>query len=281
MCDLCEFFDIKMFAMRALSLIRKTPTPGAYQDLLAVDICKGFGVSFANKSRSEGARFVTTSSLHYSDKPIVSRIKDTAEDAKKQKQSEKKKRDFIPKITVLDTNGNISVLTMTEASSLAERRGLKLVYVRDDTKSGRKEYKLVSKTDLVKAELAELGSDEEKSKKTSERKTKLVAVASKIEENDLKARIKKMHQWLEKKYETRVTIDIVHGDSAKAEEIYKAFEREFEKLGRLRQKVVKEDSIKFVLLPPAEEKEKPKEKRRKKQPATDELSEDKETIAPS
>lgn len=61
-----------------------------------------------------------------------------------EKPEPKKKKTFIPKITLISSDESISVTTLDEAKKISLRRDLKLVKITDlDTKTQRPIYRLV------------------------------------------------------------------------------------------------------------------------------------------
>lgn len=150
-----------------------------------------------------------------------------------------------PKITLLDTNKDISVVTMDVASKLCERRGLKLVKIIDiNTKTQRPVYKMMTTNQFLKEDTKNYQENSEKnSNKLKSEKTAIIN--SRIGQKDLESKVNSFRKWLNKMHEVRVTIT---GDSAKdiADEVIK-MTQEFSRVVQMREKG---DSIKFQLLPP-------------------------------
>lgn len=128
------------------------------------------------------------------------------------KKPEKKVKERLTYITLVEGNDYLTVTTLEDATKLAQRRNLKLVKIKDyDTKTERCTYQLMSPGEYLK--------EEKKSKnlvaktKSNLKGSKLVSMSSKIEDNDLNSKIKNMIKWLGKQYEVRIVISDERGEA--------------------------------------------------------------------
>lgn len=165
----------------------------------------------------------------------------------------KKKKPPIPKITLLSTDGIMSVVSLEEAQKLSKRRDLKLLKVSDsDSKHQRAVYKLLTESQFLKEEMGE--KDLKKVKKdTGFKGSKLLPLTTKIGQHDLNARLKNISKWLEKNYEVRVVISAEDSDQTKSEKIYDEIATHLKNEGRIVQKRFKGSDLKFQILPPKKE----------------------------
>lgn len=129
------------------------------------------------------------------------------------KDTDSKKRFLDPKITLIGTDENISVITLQEAEKLAKRRDLKLLKISDlDDKAQRPLYRLFTNVQLFEGQKQK---DFEKTKNTSGFKgEKLLALSSKIAEHDLLEKVRKIDKWIEKNYEVHIVITGQDGNMA-------------------------------------------------------------------
>lgn len=150
-----------------------------------------------------------------------------------------------PKITLLGTENDISVVTMDVASKMCERRGLKLVKIIDlDTKTQRPVYKMMTSNQFLKEDNKTNQNKNEKNlNQLKGEKTALINC--RIGRGDLESKVNNFRKWLIKLHEVRVTIT---GDTANeiADEIIKMTQD----CSRVVQRREKDDSVKFQLLPP-------------------------------
>ncbi|XP_057339341.1 translation initiation factor IF-3 [Microplitis mediator] len=130
----------------------------------------------------------------------------------------KKKKVFVPRITLLSEKDEISIVTLEAAQKLASRHNMKLVKIVDfDTKTERPVYKLMTLQEFIQSELkSKAEAKEAKEKAIKEDKT--IAVSSKIAEHDLHIKIKSMIKMLGKRHGVRVVI-AVDGNKEKAENV--------------------------------------------------------------
>lgn len=132
-------------------------------------------------------------------------------------ETAKKKRTVpVPKITLIFSDESIQVVTMEEAKKISDRRNLKLVKIVDlDTKTQRPVFKLMTGHEYLAADLVQ--REKRKAEKKSDgglKGEKLLLLNSRISEHDLESRIKKISQWLTKRYEVRI---VISGDSTNME----------------------------------------------------------------
>ncbi|XP_050440670.1 translation initiation factor IF-3-like [Adelges cooleyi] len=151
----------------------------------------------------------------------------------------------IPKITLIDPDHKLSIVTLDEAAKLCDRRGLKLVKIVDlDTKTQRPVFKMMTANQFVNEDKDKRVRKEEK--KTNELKgEKTAIISSRIGQGDLDSKVKNVRKWLCKMYEVRITITGETADDI-ADNVIKMTEG----FSRVVQRRKKGDSVKFQLLPP-------------------------------
>lgn len=122
--------------------------------------------------------------------------------------SEKKKKRFIPKITLLQQEA-ITITTLEEAQKLSKRRDLKLIKLTDlDTKTQRPVYKLMTGSEYHQEELKQRElRKKEKGSGDVLRGDKVLILNSVISQHDLSTHVNKIRKWLTKKYEVRISIN--------------------------------------------------------------------------
>lgn len=164
--------------------------------------------------------------------------------------AKKKKTTPIPKITLVFSDESIQVLTFEEAQKLSKRRDLKLVKILDlDTKTQRPIYKLMTGAEYHVEDLKQREAKKEKRNETI-RGEKLLLLNAKISEHDIESRIKNIVKWITKKYEIRVVINGDASNMEPSEKLYNIIEDRIKTDGRLLQKRVKGNELKFQILPP-------------------------------
>lgn len=118
----------------------------------------------------------------------------------------KKQKLFIPRVTLVTENNDISVVTLEEAQKIAKRRNFKLVKVVDfDAKSEKPVYKLMKIQDFVAAESKYKAEFREARDKTI-KEDKTISISSKITEHDLNTKVKSIHKMLGKRHGVRIVI---------------------------------------------------------------------------
>ncbi|XP_034937067.1 uncharacterized protein mIF3 [Chelonus insularis] len=122
--------------------------------------------------------------------------------------NQKKKKPFIPRITLLFDNNDLTVTTLEQAEKLANRRNMKLIKIVDfDVKTERPIYKLMSIKDFIKEDnLSKAAAKVQKERSLKEDKT--ITLSSRIANHDLEVKIKSMHKMLKRKHGIRVIISI-------------------------------------------------------------------------
>ncbi|XP_063987316.1 uncharacterized protein LOC135167736 [Diachasmimorpha longicaudata] len=122
------------------------------------------------------------------------------------KKSNNRRKIFIPKITLLAENDNMTVITLEEAEKLARRRNLKLMKVVDiDMRTERPVYRLMRIQDFIQEE-AKAKSEAKKVKDRIIKEDKTIAISGKITDHDLDTKIKSIHKMLRKRYGVRVLV---------------------------------------------------------------------------
>ncbi|XP_011300422.1 uncharacterized protein mIF3 [Fopius arisanus] len=122
------------------------------------------------------------------------------------KKPNNKRKIFIPKITLLSENNEMTVMTIEEAEKLARRRDLKLVKVVDvETRVDRPVYRLMKIQDFLKEE-AKTKAAAKDAREKAIKEDKTIAISGKIADNDLHTKIKSIHKMLRKRYGVRVVI---------------------------------------------------------------------------
>lgn len=163
--------------------------------------------------------------------------------------AEKKKKKLIPRITLISEGDKVEISTLEEAQKLASRRNLKLVKIVDlDTKSQRPIYKLMTGQEYLSEELKQR-KDKKSSKKGGLKGEKLLSVSTRIASHDLQAKAKLASKWIQKNYEVRVIITRDGAENTKLDQISKEIEKITEKDGRIVQKRVSNNDIRFSVLP--------------------------------
>lgn len=124
--------------------------------------------------------------------------------------SRNRKNDTGPVITVIGTDNNPAVLSLSEAEKIAKRRDLKLVKIVDlDTKTQRPIYQLMTGAQYYKED-KKLRQEKAAKKEGGFKGEKLLTLSHRITPHDLSSRLKNISKWLSKTYEVRIVID---GDS--------------------------------------------------------------------
>ncbi|XP_071452763.1 translation initiation factor IF-3 [Hetaerina americana] len=165
-------------------------------------------------------------------------------DLRKKESSDKKgsgKKVFEPKITLIGTDENISIVSLEDGHKIAKRRNLRLVKMLDyDTKTQRPVYRLMSLY-----EFNEEHKKEKASKTKSPTREKLVTFSSRISDHDIQSKVKMMDKWLSKNYEVRVVISGDSNDPKAVEEVYKTLESRMKETARFLQKRQVNADIRF------------------------------------
>lgn len=160
-----------------------------------------------------------------------------------------KKKSFENRVTLISPDNSISITDLKNAQSISIRRDLKLVKIQDeDSKTRRPVYKLMTGAEYHKEEL--LKRKEKQEARQGNKGEKLLTLSSRIGEHDLMTGIKKMIKLVEKQYEVKV---IISGEDAgameKSEKIYSVIENNVKSLGKIVQKRLKGNNLRFQLIP--------------------------------
>jgi translation initiation factor IF-3 len=124
--------------------------------------------------------------------------------------SRNRRSDTGPVITLIGTENNIAVLSLSEAEKIAKRRDLKLVKVVDlDTKTQRPIYQLMTGAQYYKED-RKLRQEKAAKKEGGFKGEKLLTLSHRITPHDLSSRLKNISKWLSKTYEVRI---VINGDS--------------------------------------------------------------------
>lgn len=167
--------------------------------------------SFRTIIQQNGFRILSIYSYQkYSGK---SQFTDTVNDIE---QKKKKKKTFIPRITLLGQDDNMSITTLEEAEKISKRRELKLVKIVDlDTKTQRPVYKLMTGSQYLAEDLKQREKlKEEKNTKSAIKGDKVLIISSNISEHDLTTQSNKILKWIAKQYEVRI---VINGQAANME----------------------------------------------------------------
>ncbi|XP_067633607.1 translation initiation factor IF-3 [Eurosta solidaginis] len=162
-----------------------------------------------------------------------------------------------PKITLIQPNQSITVVTLKEAQKMAKRRELRLVKQQDfDTKTQRPVYRLVTAAEMLSEDVDESARD---NKKSAEKKSeKSLSIGCRISDHDLSSRLKHISKWLAKNHHVSVLIQGNPDEMGKCDRITKTIEqsiREPAVIGRIMQKRVKGSHIKFNIVPAQQEEQ--------------------------
>ncbi|KAG5670490.1 hypothetical protein PVAND_000752 [Polypedilum vanderplanki] len=175
----------------------------------------------------------------------------TSKDAIPATGEDRKKTKPIPKITLIDTDQKMSVITMEQARKIADKRNLKLINIVDlDTKSSRPVYKLMSSHEYHAEELKRREEKKFAKSQPQIKSEKLLSIGNKITDHDLMNGINRLKKWILKMHEVRTVISFEDGDVQKADKIYAKIEKEMKPIeGRVLQKRVKGNEIRFTVMP--------------------------------
>ncbi|KAK7866312.1 hypothetical protein R5R35_007136 [Gryllus longicercus] len=151
------------------------------------------------------------------------------------------------RITLIESDGNVTITSLEEAEKVAKRRDMKLVKINDKQAANqRSTYKMMTSTQYFHEELKSRKTRTEK-KKTEMKGEKLLSMSDKIDKHDLEAKLKMVNKWLHKKYEVRVVIN--ESEESLSTSVFKFIETSVKEIGKIVQKRQKEKEIKFSILP--------------------------------
>jgi translation initiation factor IF-3 len=124
--------------------------------------------------------------------------------------SRKHKSDSGPIITLIGTDNNPSVMSLSDAEKIAKRRDLKLIRIVDlDTKTQRPIYQLMTTAQFY-TEDRKLRKKKSAKEESGFKGNKLVTLSHRITPHDLSSKLKNITKWLSKAYEVRV---VINGDN--------------------------------------------------------------------
>ncbi|XP_043268729.1 translation initiation factor IF-3 [Venturia canescens] len=165
-----------------------------------------------------------------------------------EKPNPKKKKIFIPRVTLLSETNEMSIVTLEVAQKMATRRNLKLVKIIDyDTKTERPTYRLMTSKEFIQEGL-EVKKQKKEQSKTNLKGEKLLSMSTKISDHDLSTKVKSITKLLIKKFEIRILISY-EGNKEKAEEISNTIERGLKELAPIITKVSSNHSLKIYVRP--------------------------------
>uniref|UniRef100_A0A182W942 Translation initiation factor 3 N-terminal domain-containing protein n=1 Tax=Anopheles minimus TaxID=112268 RepID=A0A182W942_9DIPT len=165
--------------------------------------------------------------------------------------SSNKKAKTAPKITLISSDETISIVNLDEAVKISNRRNLKLVKITDlDTKTQRPVYRLMTGAEYLNEDLKRR-EDKKKSKQDASVKgDKLLTISARIAEHDLASKIQNVQKWLNKSYEVRVVVTgDGAGNKAKQEDIAQRFEASVKDIGKIVQKRLRDNDLRFNIIP--------------------------------
>uniref|UniRef100_A0A182R143 Translation initiation factor 3 N-terminal domain-containing protein n=1 Tax=Anopheles farauti TaxID=69004 RepID=A0A182R143_9DIPT len=162
-----------------------------------------------------------------------------------------------PKVTLISSDESISIVNLDEAVKISNRRNLKLVKITDlDTKTQRPVYRLMTGAEYLEDDLKRREEKKKSKQDATIKGDKLLTISARIAEHDLTSKIQHVLKWLQKSYEVRV---VVTGDGAghkgKQEEIAQRFETSVKDTGKMVQKRMRDNDLRFSILPTSGKKQ--------------------------
>uniref|UniRef100_A0A182JPL8 Translation initiation factor 3 N-terminal domain-containing protein n=1 Tax=Anopheles christyi TaxID=43041 RepID=A0A182JPL8_9DIPT len=164
-----------------------------------------------------------------------------------------KKTKTSPKVTLVSSDESISVVNLDEAVKISNRRNLKLVKITDlDTKTQRPVYKLMTGSEYLNEDLKRREEKKKTKQDASVKGDKLLTISARIAEHDLASKIQNVLKWLNKSYEVRIVVTgDGAGNKAKQEDIAQRFEASVKDTGKIVQKRLRDNDLRFNILPTA------------------------------
>ncbi|KAH0558301.1 uncharacterized protein LOC123272029 [Cotesia glomerata] len=160
----------------------------------------------------------------------------------------KKKKVFVPRITLLSNKDEISIVTLEAAQKLANRHNMKLVKIIDfDTKTERPVYKLMTIQEYLQSEATSKAQAKEAKERTI-KEDKTIAMSSKISEHDLFTKIKSMNKMLGKRHGVQVLI-AVDGNKEKASAVRDTIIEHCKDTAKVSSKSETASNLKVILRP--------------------------------
>ncbi|XP_050080865.1 translation initiation factor IF-3 [Anopheles maculipalpis] len=165
--------------------------------------------------------------------------------------STNKKSKTAPKITLISSDESISIVNLDEAVKISNRRNLKLVKITDlDTKTQRPVYRLMTGSEYLNEDLKRREEKKKTKQDASVKGDKLLTISARIAEHDLASKIQNVLKWLNKSYEVRVVVTgDGAGNKAKQEDIAQRFEACVKDTGKIVQKRLRENDLRFNITP--------------------------------
>ncbi|XP_041782632.1 translation initiation factor IF-3 [Anopheles merus] len=164
-----------------------------------------------------------------------------------------KKAKTSPKVTLIAADESISIVNLDEAGKIANRRNLKLVKITDlDTKTQRPVYRLMTGSEYLNEDLKRREEKKKSKQDASVKGDKLLTISARIAEHDLASKIQNVLKWLSKSYEVRIVVTgDGAGNKAKQEDIAQRFEASIKDTGKIVQKRLRDNDLRFNILPTA------------------------------
>lgn len=165
--------------------------------------------------------------------------------------STNKKAKTSPKITLISSDESISIVNLDEAVKISNRRNLKLVKIADlDTKTQRPVYRLMTGAEYLNEDLKRREEKKKTKQDASVKGDKLLTISARIAEHDLASKIQNVLKWLNKSYEVRVVVTgDGAGNKAKQEDIAQRFEASVKDIGKIVQKRLRDNDLRFNITP--------------------------------
>uniref|UniRef100_A0A182MYL6 Translation initiation factor 3 N-terminal domain-containing protein n=1 Tax=Anopheles dirus TaxID=7168 RepID=A0A182MYL6_9DIPT len=164
-----------------------------------------------------------------------------------------KKAKTSPKVTLISSDESMLIVNLDEAVKISNRRNLKLVKVTDlDTKTQRPVYRLMTGAEYLEDDLKRREEKKKSKQDASIKGDKLLTISARIAEHDLTSKIQNVLKWLQKSYEVRVVVTgDGAGNKAKQEDIAQRFEASVKDTGKMVQKRMRDNDLRFSILPTA------------------------------
>ncbi|XP_065568240.1 translation initiation factor IF-3-like isoform X2 [Artemia franciscana] len=154
-------------------------------------------------------------------------------------------------VDVVLEHGKIVTMKLYQAEKYAKTRDLKLMPIKEHNRPIQL-FKLVTGSEFFKYEM------EQKHAKKAEQETKhhekRMNITCKIEDHDLYAKLNQVKKWLTKNIKTEVTISFRSNEEDKAESTLSRIEQYLKSEGKIHQKRVKNNLMKFFIIPASSEK---------------------------
>ncbi|XP_058066668.1 translation initiation factor IF-3 [Anopheles bellator] len=165
-------------------------------------------------------------------------------------RSERKAK-ISPKVTLIGSDESISVVNLEEATKISNRRNLKLVKVSDlDTKTQRPVYRLMTGSEYLTEDLKRREEKKKSKQDATVKGDKVLTISARIAEHDLVSKMQNVQRWLNKSFEVRVVVTADGAaNKAKLEDIVSRFETSVKECGKIVQKRLRDNDMRFNILP--------------------------------